>query len=456
MFRSANDVAMQDQELPWADDVAGRIRELERRVADQRALLDREEEIHQILERVALAGGSLDELCQSLALFFAGSALVTSTDGRVLASAGVDDDLERILTLDCFDPSGRLLVESEPRGLRRHGDDRDHRAFVTIVAGGSELGLVGVFTRGAPLSATDIHTLGRAATIAALAITKEQAVAAVEGKYRAEFLRDALAGRTGAGADPIAHAAALGWDLDRRLVVVVAETDENDAESTRDPTEVRALQDRFVRAWTWAVRAKDPSIPVAGFSQEVVALVPVGPQADTADIMRIVGDFVRIVRGDGGGGRRTFSTGVSRPIEAVAALPRAYGEALKAVVVGRQMQGASALTHFDGLGIYRLLALVPDSADLRRFVEESLGELASDDTPEHADLRHTLSVLIDSNLNVAETARQLFFHYNTLRYRIAKLERMLGPFTTDPQLRLTIALALRVHDMHGMGSPEAG
>ena len=136
------------------------------------------------------------------------------------------------------------------------------------------------------------------------------------------------------------------------------------------------------------------------------------------------------------GAGATFSTGVSRPITSVADLPAAYDEALKAVHVGRQMHGESALTHFDGLGIYRLLALIPDGTDLRRFVEESLGELAPDDSPENADLRRTLSVLIDTNLNVAETARQLFFHYNTLRYRIAKLERM-GPFTSDPQLRLT-------------------
>ena len=423
---------------------------LELLVAHQQLLLQREDEIHQLLQRIVLAGGSLDELCHALAEVFGGSALVTSTDGRVLANAGTDGDLERVLALDCFDRSGRLLVEDEPLGQRAHGDARDHRSLVKIVAGGSELGLLAAFTRDRPFSGTDVHLLGRAATVAALAVTKEQAVSAVEGKYRAEFLRDALAGRSGSPTETIAHAAALGWDVDRRLVVVVAETDENDAETTRSAPEVRALQERFARAWTWAVRTKDASVPVAGFSQEVVVLLAVPDEADTQTIMKTVADYVRTVRGDGGGGRRSFSTGVSRPITSLAALPGAYEEALKAVSVGRQMHGDSALTHFDGLGIYRLLALVPDTADLRRFVVESLGELATDDTPENADLRHTLAVLLDTNLNVAETSRQLFFHYNTLRYRIIKLEKMLGPFTTDPQLRLTLALALRVHDMHGI------
>jgi purine catabolism regulator len=420
-------------------------------VLDQQSeILERVEETHHILVEVVLAGGGLQDLCRRLAEFLGGAAMVTSSDGRVRAQAGSEQDLQAALALDCFDRTGRLITEREPVGIRPRDAANARRAMVTIAAGQTNHGLLAVFVEDRVLTADDVHLLERAATVAALAITKEQAVSAVESKYRAEFLRDALSGRAGPPAEVVAHATALGWDIDRRLVVVVAETDEDDTRTTRPPEEVTSLQDRFARAWTQTMAVRDVRAPVVGFSQEVVTLMAVPGQTDTDAIMRTVAEVVRVVRGVGGGGRRTFSTGVSRPIDSVSDLPQAYGEALSAVSVGRQLHGDSAVTHFDQLGIFRLLALIPDGADLRRFVDEALGDLARDDVAENADLRRTLSILIDTNMNVAETARLMFFHYNTLRYRIAKLEKMLGPFTSDPQLRLKLALALKVHQMRGI------
>jgi purine catabolism regulator len=282
----------------------------------------------------------------------------------------------------------------------------------------------------------------------------------VESKYQGDFLRDLLSGQVSAD-QAVSHAASLGWDVDRPVIVVVAELDPvpEDFSLVNDRRGLasfsagapvpglipRPALDRFAAAWQGVVRPRDPLAPVAGFNREVVAVLGVPTRSGDArtKVDRLVRDLVREVSGDGGGGRRSFSTGVSRVVRGPAEIAKAYEQARTAVVVGRRMQGRSAVAHFDGLGVFRLLTLVSEQAELRSFAEETLHELTGD-SEEIADLRHTLDVLLENNLNVAEAARVLHFHYNTLRYRIVKLEKMVGPFTTDPNLRLSLQVALQV------------
>src|SRR5690349_24582348 len=103
---------------PLPDDPAERAAALEAVVERQAALLQREDEVHRVLVRIVLAGGSVTELCESVAGFFGGAAVVTTTDGRVLAMAGSDSEVERVQALPCFDRTGRLVVETAPVGPR--------------------------------------------------------------------------------------------------------------------------------------------------------------------------------------------------------------------------------------------------------------------------------------------------------------------------------------------------
>ena len=297
--------------------------------------------------------------------------------------------------------------------------------------------------------------LERAATVFALAITKSMAVQAVEAKYRGDFVRDVLIDRAGTPEHVVDHFASLGWDVDRPLVVVVAALDpwptKPNMPQPRAPEgtapDQRTSQERFANAWATVVGRHDRTAPVVGFAPRSWR----SSAYQTGSSPRAVVDrLVHGVAGTAVADGASFGTGVSRTISDPSGIAAGYEQARRSVQVGRQLQGSSAVAHFDDLGAFRLLSLIEDADELRNFVDEVLRELAHETDPEAADMRLTLRVLLDTNFNVAETSRRLHFHYNTLRYRITKLERLVGPFMTDPDLQLDLSLALRVLQMRGL------
>ena len=75
-------------------------------VEHQRRVLLREDEIHRAIVRLVPIGASLDDVCANVVTFLGGVALVTSTDGRVLAQGGTPEDISAARALPCFDRSG--------------------------------------------------------------------------------------------------------------------------------------------------------------------------------------------------------------------------------------------------------------------------------------------------------------------------------------------------------------
>jgi purine catabolism regulator len=177
---------------------------------------------------------------------------------------------------------------------------------------------------------------------------------------------------------------------------------------------------------------------VAGFATELVAVVGV---ADAAALARKVHADMTASTG------RAYSVGVSQVGAGPLDIPRRYEEARVALQVGRRLNGSGAVTNFAGLGLYRLISNV-SQAELRAFVHDTLGPVLDLPEPARSDLLKSLAVLSSTRFNVAESARILHYHYNTMRYRVTKLERMLGEFADDAAATLRIGVALEVLRMY--------
>ena len=340
---------------------------------------------------------------------------------------------------DLVDPTGRFRVERlrSQDGSAGAPFDAGEVRVVKVAAAGSDLVRLVCVSPDRPLDPDDVQALERAATVVALLVTRQQAVAAVENKYRGDFLRDVFLGRAGddavrgrarpragVGAGPAGGGAERRGRPARR--VGGAGVRRRCAGSGRTGSR---------RPGAWCARpVTAPSPPPTSpprWSRSSPCRRPRPTPTGTGCCGHEVDQVVAEVAGDRGGGRRPFSVGVSRPVLELGGLPAAYQQARRATVVGRRIRGGRSATWFDDLGLHRLIALVPDEAELHAFADDVLGELAGD-SAEAVDLRTTLQVLLDTNLNVAEAARLQFFHYNTMRYRVGQARAAAGAVHLRP------------------------
>ncbi len=81
--------------------------------------------------------------------------------------------------------------------------------------------------------------------------------------------------------------------------------------------------------------------------------------------------------------------------------------------------------------------------EIQRLIKDVFQPLIPLDSPENKTLLETLYVYIESKFNIKDTAERLFVHYNTVRYRLDRLEAMrLLPTSGENYFKLHLALYL--------------
>ncbi len=135
-------------------------------------------------------------------------------------------------------------------------------------------------------------------------------------------------------------------------------------------------------------------------------------------------------------------------------LYRAGSEARLAVNVG-EAEGR-ALLAFEDTGAYRLLlpAMSDDPAELERFYAETIQPLADYDEQYETELVATVEAYLDNDGNVAATAKQLFTHRHTVRYRLERVRELCGHDVSSTEGREKLGLGLKAMRVLGIASPR--
>lgn len=402
----------------------------------QASALAKAQEIHHSFLAITLSGGGLNELASSLSgLLGDASVVITDPQGTVLGLAG---DEAPLIDLNFMKAESADLLRLGMTGL--HTDKRTGRRWASreIRAGRLHHGFVVAVEAERPFGEFSLVAVGQAAIVAALEVTRDLAVGAVERRFSSNALFELISGSEFEAAEYASLGSGFGWDLERDIVVLVGRREGTADDSHDSRRRSRLADDRAIEFWASAVRSRDRLAAAAGLGSELVAVV--GADQDVLAVARAVQDEVAHFT------HAQYAIGVSRNYPGPAGVSTAYQEARTALRLGPRVSGSGAVTAYGDLGLFRLLAQVSDD-DLRAFAEEKLGPVLRMGEPERSEMFQTLETLIEHNMNMAEAARHLHYHYNTLRYRLAKLERLLGPFSTSTPVAIQIGVALQINEM---------
>jgi purine catabolism regulator len=375
----------------------------------QRQRLDRVFDIHQRFARIVVAGGGAREIAETLHDLLGAPVAVLDSDRRPTIIVPSDASAE---------PG---VFETAPVRQRIHAGDQDYGEIVAA-------------TDAARVDQDGQVALEGAAMGVAVRLAQANAVAAAQERFQAISLEELVAGHAGDPDDVAERARAFGWDLTRPRAVLLASIDPPFDVSTPAKT---------VTTIAAAARATlGPEAIVWMRSTTIAALL--APETDDSAERRRIAEGLRQEL-DQRVRSVTISIGVGRRVDTPAELPRSFVEASRAVDVGRWAKGRHVTEVFDELGLERLLAATPPE-DLADFVRRAIGPLVRSDRANQTNLVETLSLWLETR-NMAEAARRMHVHYNTLKNRLDRIEAALGPVLTDAARLLECEVAIYI-DSH--------
>jgi sugar diacid utilization regulator len=246
--------------------------------------------------------------------------------------------------------------------------------------------------------------------------------------------------------DIVARAAELGADLDRGAGIVVLRAAPRAAQTGEWRERVLTLAQRALRSLApGSLAASDGGEAAA----EISAIVPA---EDDERLARAAAGLARELE-DGLGGFH-LTVGRSRRGADPVDLYRAGNEARLAVNVG-EAEGRSLLA-FEDTGAYRLLlpAMSEDPAELERFYAETVQPLVEYDEQYETELVATVEAYLENDGNVAATAKQLFTHRHTIRYRLERVRELCGHDVSGTEGREKLGLGLKAMRVLGIASPR--
>ena len=142
--------------------------------------------------------------------------------------------------------------------------------------------------------------------------------------------------------------------------------------------------------------------------------------------------------------------GTGRPGEGMAQIRGSFEEALASIRIAERfdLSGAALIGRTPIVKYYGILdEFMRDERRARNFLDDTLGPLMMSNIKHKDEYYDTLEAYLQYGKNMADIYRNTGLHRNTVKYRIARMQDVLGTDLNDIQANLSIWLALQIRKL---------
>jgi PucR family transcriptional regulator, purine catabolism regulatory protein len=105
-------------------------------------------------------------------------------------------------------------------------------------------------------------------------------------------------------------------------------------------------------------------------------------------------------------------------------IQHSFIKAKKAILMGSRMNRNNQVFDYEEIEMYQLLIDASEYVEMETFVEKKIGKLFKYDQEHSTDLVTTFYYYLSSGGSLMETAKQLYIHRNTVKYRMDKIREL--------------------------------
>lgn len=437
-----------------------RLDSLNRHVLSQHALLQRSERTHEALTARLLEDRSLDAITEALSEALGAPAVLQDERLRLLSRSEPTEAEYRGLP-----PDGGELARVEPllselretgraKSVKLESEDPTGRTLLVapVNLGGHAPGYLSI-----PLSSPAeeeffLRALEQASTAYALYMIRQRVAQETEDRIKGDLLADLLAARYRDEAEVRERARYLGLDFSPgtlRIFVVRYEPLAGYLQRRGwDTSRVGHLRGKLLAiARNFAAGAE---CGMAGADGDRLAAVLSCPRGD--DPRRPANRLLRAMREEFPDLRTRV--GISGPCAAPKDLADRYEETCSLLDLVESLGAAEAVSCYDDWAVYGLLLRGTEKEDLLALAHRVLDPLLEQERAGQGHLLLTLQAYLDGDLSPTKTAKSLYVHPNTVKYRLKRISEMLvlDLDRLDDVLTAKVALMVRRLDPKGFDS----